>query len=295
MLFSKRHFKSKGTTRIALSLIFVVTVYGSSLVNADQVLVTFTNNAPTNGTYITPLWVGFHDGSFDSYDGGTASSVELERLAEDGNTAPISATFGSGGTLVGSGSQNGADRIQGVLANGGPIAPGETVSALFDLDAGGANDYFSYAAMVLPSNDYYIANGNPFAHSVADLLAGGNSISFDIFAVNDAGTEVNDFAFSAGNPLFPKASLLNGQTGPNQGTDQFGVNQNVLFPYSGFLNAPGNADTNPGFAALNFGNSSLYPRGLGTITISRAIPEPASATLLGATCVAWLLRRKRRA
>ena len=32
---------------------------------ALQVKVTIENLAPVNGVYLTPLWVGFHDGSFD--------------------------------------------------------------------------------------------------------------------------------------------------------------------------------------------------------------------------------------
>ena len=55
--------------------------------------VSVTNNAPVGGVYLTPAWVGFHNGSFDSYDGGTPSSAGLQQLAEDGNTSGLSAEF----------------------------------------------------------------------------------------------------------------------------------------------------------------------------------------------------------
>lgn len=61
--------------------------------NSVNVMVTIENLAPDNGTYLTPLWVGFHDGSFDSYDPDAAASAGLERIAEDGNPADLSQAF----------------------------------------------------------------------------------------------------------------------------------------------------------------------------------------------------------
>ena len=62
---------------------------------ATPVDVTFTivNNAPENGVFLTPVWLGFHDGTFDLFSSGESASASLERLAEDGNTAPLSAAF----------------------------------------------------------------------------------------------------------------------------------------------------------------------------------------------------------
>ncbi|MEM9252069.1 MAG: spondin domain-containing protein [Planctomycetota bacterium] len=271
--------------------------------------VSITNNAPVGGVYITPVWVGFHDGSFDSYNGGLSSQPGLERVAEDGDTSQIAADFAAGLTYIDNSgispvsatvasSQAGSDRVGGTLG-GGPIAPGATVDAIFEgLDLSSENTYFSYASMILPSSDYYIANGNPFAHGLAALdgASVGTEITFYIGAagtINDAGTEVNDFATGPGNGLFPQLGLPAGQNAPDQGADQNGVNANVVgIPYTGFLNAPGDFDTNPASALLNFNNVDLYGPGVARVTIT-VVPEPASLGLLGVAAAGLLLRRRR--
>jgi hypothetical protein len=249
--------------------------------------VEITNNAPSNGVAITPVWAGFHDGSFDSYNGGLSSQEGLERLAEDGNTSVISADFLGGYTYIDAGtsskvlsSQAGADRVDGTIASAGPppLTPGESTSQQFTIDIDGSNRYFSYASMVLPSNDYYIANGNPTAHDLMSLYDGSGSITFNVGlagAVNDAGTEVNDFNTSAGNGLFPGRGLPAGQGGPNVGADENGVNTNVASPFSGFLNSAG-----VDLTGFDFNDTGLYPNGIATITIT-AVPEPSTLLLAG--------------
>lgn len=246
--------------------------------------VTVTNIAPTGGTYLTPVWVGFHNGSFDSYDGGTASAPELEALAEDGNTTPISGVFAANGTLVATATAQTGSRVQGTI--GGLLAPGALAIGTFSVDNTGANQYFSYASMVLPSSDYYVANGNPLAHDLSGLTV-GNSLSFFIGApgtVNDAGTEVNDFATSAGNPLF---GISGGQSGPNQGADQGGVNVNVASPFANFLNTPSGGVA----PELDFNN---YQNGIARVDVE-AVPVPAPIMLMGALMAgAGLVARRKR-
>ena len=149
-----------------------------------QVTVSIENLSPENGTSLTPLWVGFHNGEFDTYDRGEAVSVGLERLAEDGNTAVLSGEFAADG--------NG--QTDGVIGSA-PIQPGTTASEEFTLDFDlGNTNYFSYASMILPSNDFFVSNGNPLAHEIFDEE--GNFIGTEFFIVGsdvlDAGTEVND-------------------------------------------------------------------------------------------------------
>ena len=251
--------------------------------SAISLKVTITNIAPTGGVYLTPVWIGFHNGSFDSYDGGTASAAELEALAEDGNTGPISGVFASGGTLVTTGTAQTGTRVQTTF--GGLLAPGASVMGTFNVDNTGANQYFSYASMVLPSSDYYVANGNPLAHDLSGLTV-GSSTSFFIGApgtVNDAGTEVNNFATSAGNGLF---GIAGGQSGANQGANEGGVNTNVTSPFASFLNQPIGGVA----PELNFNN---YQNGIAHVDVE-AVPLPAPIAMMGAVMVgAGLFARRR--
>lgn len=235
------------------------------------------NLGPMGGVDLTPVWVGFHDGSFDSYNGGLPSERGLEQIAEDGNPMLISQDFLNNLTYVQGGvsgifstTQVGT-RVDGAIG-GSPIAPGTSAMTMFEVTPDDANRYFSYASMILPSNDYYVANGNPLAHSLTTLFTGEEtSISFEIGlpgTVDDAGTEVNDFATSAGNGRF---GIPGGQTEGNQGANENGVNTTVTAPFANFLNRPANFDTD--FANLNFNNETLYPNGIARITIS-AVPEP---------------------
>ena len=61
---------------------------------AVKVRVKIENLSPADGVFFTPAWVGFHDGTFDTYDGGQPLSVPLgpgvmEPLVEDGATGPL--------------------------------------------------------------------------------------------------------------------------------------------------------------------------------------------------------------
>ncbi len=240
---------------------FLILVLFAASVNAVPVKlkVMAKNIAPSGGVALTPVWVGFHDGGFDSYNRGEASSAAIEALAEDGNTNPISSDFSASG---------GNDGV--VLGGGSPplIFPGTTGQAMLMVDS--SNRYFSYASMVLASSDYFIGNDNPLEHDISSLLDGTvNEISFFIGqpgSVNDAGTEINDFNTSAGNPIF--SGLPDGQTGAGQGGDQNGVITIVDDAYGNFLNIPNGFDLNP----LDF---NQYSNGIAEVTIT-AVPLPAA-------------------
>ena len=68
--------------------------------SAVNVRVEIVNNGTDEAVFLTPVWVGFHNGSFDSYNGGLSAQPGLERIAEDGNVGPISADFLAGLTYV---------------------------------------------------------------------------------------------------------------------------------------------------------------------------------------------------
>lgn len=244
---------------------------------AVDVRVTIENLAPANGTFITPVWVGFHNGGFDLYDRGAAASPALERLAEDGATGPLSADFLA--SLAGV--------VDGTIFGPTipPVGPGETTSALFNLDATAATSrYFSYASMIIPSNDAFIANGNPTAFRIFadDGTFLGTQFTVLGLMVLDAGTEVNDEA--------PANTAFFGQAAPNTGLDQGGTVE--LHP--GF-NAPGAGGIldDPRFAGADF-LAAHYQ--VVRITVG-LVPEPG--TVAGGAALSGLLGfaawRRRRA
>jgi len=198
---------------IALSLGLIS---ATAFAEQTQVTVTIENLAPSNGTFQTPHWVGFHDGQFDLYDSGAPASslpepggVALERLAEDGNNDELAAAFARLQPL-------GQDAT--IAGPDGPIAPGQIATATFIIESTDpAQRFFSYGSMVLPSNDFFYANANPVAHPLFD--ENGTFIATDFFVTNtgvrDAGTEVNDEK--------PANTAFFGQQSPNTGVDEFGV------------------------------------------------------------------------
>ncbi|MHC4989814.1 MAG: spondin domain-containing protein [Planctomycetota bacterium] len=207
------------------------------------VTVTIENLAPDSGNFLTPVWVGFHDGSFDLYDPGAPASPALERLAEDGNTMPLSEAFAA----------SGAGEAQATLVSDvgiPPIAPGETATMAFTLDRRAASSrYFSYASMVIPSNDAFVANGNPVAHRVFRNNGRFRVVDFIVYGtqVRDAGTELNDED--------PSTTAFFGQMAPDTGQDE----DVVVHDHVGFkLPGSGGILDDPMFANADF-EDQPYP------------------------------------
>ncbi len=179
-----------GRKTLGVSVCALVASVGAAA-HASDIQVTVENLNDDGGFFFTPFWLGVHDGSFDSYDGGALASLfpGITEIAEDGDTGPISMRFAD--------ESGGVDTTLTAPAGGGPpvFAPGESASTVISVPNPSSNRYFSYASMVIPSNDLFVANGNPMAHEIFD--AGGNftgPVVIDIFGrgVNDNGTEAND-------------------------------------------------------------------------------------------------------
>lgn len=239
---------------------------GGTVVNAAELNVSITNNAAT--TYLTPAWVGFHDGSFDTFNINAPASTGLEGLAELGMTVGLSGEFQS------------PSRVDGQLGMA-PITPGQTVSQNFTLNENGSNDYFSYAAMLLPSSDFFI--GNDGLIDISSILSSvGSSLVLTVFNVFDAGTEVNDFATSPGNGIFGIAAGV-----PSAGVDEMGVVTQVgdlILAYGSFLNV-GNTD----FSQFGLGAQ------IATIELTNvsAVPVPAAAFLFAPALLGFMGLRRR--
>ncbi len=211
-----------------VATLFAACLFGTAPAFATPVRVTITSLAPANGVYTTPFWVAFHDGSFDLFDMGAPASPELERVAEDGNTMPITGAFGAADPAGQDATITEPSGFPGLPV----FDPGNSATQVFDVDPG-TQGFFTFASMVVPSNDAFIGNDSPEAYPVFN--DDGSVRSFDIVVngdqVRDAGTEVNTET---------DAAFLN-QTAPDTGETEGGV----ITQHPGFNGSVGNPDGMP--------------------------------------------------
>ncbi len=250
--------------------------------NGD-IQVAITNHGNSD-FFLTPLWFGFHDGTFDLFDTGSAASVplggtELEDLAEDGIVGGLQAAFSAAHPNF----QGVATGPAGFGSGAGQppvIDPGETGLGFVTPANPAAYRWFSFASMVIPSNDTFIGNGDPLAYEVFDnagnIVDPSGTVTIQIFGSDlyDSGTEVNDtlgaaFAVVANTPT-DENGVVTAVTGSQ--LDNFaGIGTPAGVTVTDLL-APGEL--------------------LATIEIS-VVPEPASAAALGTLGALTMLRRRR--
>ena len=239
---------------IAGSLVMAI----PAVATAAEVKVTIENIAPTEGTVLTPLWVGFHDGTYDLFDVGFPASPALERIAEEGMPPSLAEMF----EMSDAGSMMGVLKGPGIGPESPPvIPPGAMATATFTLDESDPKaQFFSYASMIVPSNDAFIANGNPFAYQIFDESGTFEGADFILYGLNikDAGTEVNS--------EIPTSTALIGQTQPNTGETENGVVQR----HPGFMTG-GNILQK--FPNADFANVLAYP--VARIRVEMVAPDPA--------------------
>ncbi len=242
-------------SRFVLSLLSLV-LCGATVSAQTQLQVTYEVVGPV-GT--APVIVNFSDGSYDIFNLGSPASAALEDLAETGSPAGFMPP--SGGPLLGPGVGPGSPPI---------YAQGASSTAIFTIDD--SHSLLQVAAMVLPSNDWFI--GNDSGISIASLIGAplGTSLSFDLSTVYDAGTEAEDFDFSPGNGLIGVSNPGGG--GANFGTDTPGGLTTMVIgpdPFSTFANIPAGFDT----TVADFTGGAIA-----SVTVT-TVPEPAG--------LAWLL------
>ena len=269
------HMKITKTTILAVTggLAFSAT---SQAVTSIQVTV-----QTTGPVGLAPAFGAFSDGSFDLFTPGTAASDALELSAETGSPMGLIGSLGKtddGGAIFGAGVGPGSPPVFG--PNGG------SNSTTFDVADG--NNMFNFVAMLLPSNDYFIGNGNGNDFDISSLLGGaaGDSLTFSLSNVWDAGTELENFNFGPGNGLI---GLMNpGDGNPDVGTDQGGLISLVDFsdPFSTFVN---DFPADSGFDSTQF-DFTNGPVASVTLTV---VPEPSSSLLAGLALAAGLIRRRR--
>lgn len=249
---------------------------------AGDIRVEVTNEGNSD-FFLTPVWFGFHNGGFDLFDVGSGASSALETIAEVGDVMPLNAAFAASPGTPGN--------IQGTVFGNDvappPINPGET-GVGFVTPINPANyQFFSYASMVVPTNDTFIGNDDATAYRVFDDAGEINSASgvFEIavFASDlyDAGTEINDAAVDGG------AAFAAGRNG-GEGAVEGGVITQAtdLSLFAGLNTPPGTTINDTAFGA---------GQRIATIRVSRvaAVPEPSSALALALGATGFFLRRRR--
>jgi len=120
---------------LATSVLFVPFVQANE--DPIEYRVTIENLSPT---IITPPVVAFTEEDISYFEVGAPASVELEQVAEGGDTSSL------GVFLIGLGAS--------VTASSDPILPGGSQELILQ---GGADGYFHLATMLLPTNDAFAA------------------------------------------------------------------------------------------------------------------------------------------
>ena len=192
-----------GRSALAMLLVATTTAGAPAALGAqdsggapEAVQFSFEVVQPEDGFFFTEPWVGLHNGDFDLFDNGERATPGLESLAEGGNTEALGGEFAQQG------------RLQATVGNGEVqfISPGETVNGSIDIINPSAYRYFSFASMIIPSNDGFIGNEDPLAYELFDAngdFTGPVTIELTREDLYDAGTEVNDALGAAGFSLGP--------------------------------------------------------------------------------------------
>lgn len=246
----------------------VAVTAASAQAQSRMVTVTITNLAAANSISFAPLHLGFHRGAFDAFNIGSTAGPGIVSVAEGGAGGQWQADFAAADPTA----------TRGII--GGALTPGQSRSQSFIVNAG-LNRFFTFASMVIPSNDFFIGNDNAQQYRLFDdagnLLI--NSITQTSSQIWDAGSE----AFSIANAAF----LVNGNN--DLRTPQNGV---VSFNFQELMGFNGE-ETAAGYV---FNSGLRAGQDIYRIEFtSSVVPEPSSMILLasGLTMLGFAVRRKR--
>lgn len=220
-----------------------------------NVTVTVQNLAPVNSVAFAPLRVGFNNGTFDSFDINTAATAPIISIAELGTGRDWFPAFAA------------ADPGAVLGTVGGRLDIGMSASQTFTVDSS-TNQFFTFASMVVPSNDLFLGNDNPQGFRILD-----NAGNLLISEINQTAGQIWNAGSERTNPL--NAAFLVGGTTANRDPEN-GV---VTFDFSE-LAAFNGLTTGAGYVFDSTGLTAGTNIARITFSVS-AVPEPSSLALLG--------------
>ncbi len=263
---SVRHFALAGPALLAAALFAA-----PADAKVVRVKVTVENLAPQNSVSFAPLRFGFHSGTFDAFNNGEVAGDPIISVAEGGSGADWFPAFAAAdpGAVLGS--------------VGGALTPGATATSMTFLVDSAMNPFFTFASMVIPSNDHFIGNDDPMRYRLFDDA--GNllvpQIDQNAGQIWDNGSEITDPAAAA--------FLVGGNNDlrtPQNGVVGFDFAE--LLAYNGLTTAAGYT-----FTSNLAANTAVYRISF----TSSVVPEPASWALMiaGFGLTGAAIRRRRTA
>jgi hypothetical protein len=151
-------------------LVLALAASGTVSARDDRTFDVTITNVTQNQTF-TPILVATHSDEVSLFTAGDPAIEELEILAESGNPGPLATLLRSD------------DEVGDVTDSGALLGPGESVT--ISVATSGKFKYLSVAAMLVPTNDAFVAVNGVRGPKGKDALVIG-ALAYD------AGTELND-------------------------------------------------------------------------------------------------------
>ncbi len=185
--------------KLTLSTLVAATLLTTSSF-AKDIEVKITNL--TSGIYFTPLLVSAHTKDAQMYKAGDVASANLQKMAEGGDISGLVSDLDA----------KNANTISNPAK--GLLAPGKSTMTSISTDDN--NDYLSIVAMMLPTNDGFIALNSikiPDAKGVYKF----------VLNAHDAGTEANDEIINGGGMPNTAGIPADPVNGANKATGATGI------------------------------------------------------------------------
>ena len=159
----------KRLAALPVSLLLAAALTGAQAQSANGPMYEVKITNITRGASFTPILVASHRAGVKLFDLGQPASDELAFLAEDGAIAPLELALRADG------------RVVDIASTDGLLGPGQSVTVRVSARRA---DHISLAAMILPTNDGFIA-----LNGVAAPRFGSETHRLPGY---DAGSEPND-------------------------------------------------------------------------------------------------------